>query len=287
MLIDLQLHSTYSDGYLTPTEAAKFAADQGVKVAALTDHNTVGGTYEFKEACKRFKIKPVTGMELYIKYHNYRFNMLWYNFDDKSPELHDVLRDSQRRRRKRMRTILERLAGLGFDLDPDKIIDKYNHYVPINRVVDELIANSKNFERIKRELGLVSPREGDIIKEYFSNQKIGKLKNSFIDLDRILKLRKRIGGQLVLCHPAKSAYIDFKFVSLLKQAGVEGIEVLSPHHSYDAVVYTQHLAAELDFFETGGSDFHRYDGGRNPVQHSWQYYRIDSDLLKGVKMVIG
>ncbi len=43
MLIDLQLHSTYSDGRLTPTEAAKFAVSNNVKVASLTDHNTVGG----------------------------------------------------------------------------------------------------------------------------------------------------------------------------------------------------------------------------------------------------
>ncbi|MBU4375047.1 PHP domain-containing protein, partial [Patescibacteria group bacterium] len=64
MLIDLQLHSTYSDGYLTPTELAGFLAKQGVKIAALTDHNTVGGLDEFRQACRACKIKPITGVEL-------------------------------------------------------------------------------------------------------------------------------------------------------------------------------------------------------------------------------
>jgi hypothetical protein len=182
---------------------------------------------------------------------------------------------------------LERLTKLGFNLNVDKIVDKYNHYVPVNRVVDDLIANPKNLALIKRTIGLPNPREGEIINEYFNNKNIGKLKNSYIDLDRIVALRKIIGGQLVLCHPAKGSYVDFEFVSLLKRAGIDGVEVLSPHHSYDAVAYIQHLATEFNLFETGGSDFHRFDTGRNPIHYSWQYYRIDSDLLKGVRRVIG
>jgi predicted metal-dependent phosphoesterase TrpH len=62
MLIDLQLHSTYSDGYLTPTQIVKFIAKHGIKVAAITDHNTVSGLYEFRNSCKKYKIKPITGI---------------------------------------------------------------------------------------------------------------------------------------------------------------------------------------------------------------------------------
>ena len=57
MLIDLQLHSTCSDGYLTPSEVAKTCRERGVKVASLTDHNTVSGQEEFARACKELKIK--------------------------------------------------------------------------------------------------------------------------------------------------------------------------------------------------------------------------------------
>ena len=99
MLIDLQLHSTYSDGYLTPAELVSFIAKQGVKAAALTDHNTVGGLGEFERACRARGIKPITGMELYVKLDNKKFNLLWFNFDDKNPELHKMLRAAQIRRR--------------------------------------------------------------------------------------------------------------------------------------------------------------------------------------------
>ena len=120
MLIDLQLHSNYSDGYLTPTEVAEFAAARGVKVASLTDHNTVGGRDEFFDACRGLRIKPITGLEIYVKLHSYHFNLLWYNFNEDNPELHSMLRKSHIRRRNKMRVLLKKLAARGFKLDIKK-----------------------------------------------------------------------------------------------------------------------------------------------------------------------
>ncbi len=204
MLIDLQLHSTYSDGYLTPTELVQFIASVGVKTAALTDHNTVGGLDEFRQACARAGIKPITGLELYVKFHQYRFNVLWYNFDDSDPRLHNLLRESQVRRRRQMRIALTKLQEKRkFIFDVNKLLDRYNHYVPINHIVGDIVSVPSNWKKIKKELGLPSPREEDVIREYFYNKDIHILKNSFIDIDRIFKLRKEIGGQLILCHPRR------------------------------------------------------------------------------------
>jgi len=286
MLIDLQFHSTYSDGYLTPTQLAKILFEQGVKVASLTDHNTVSGLHEFKNACKKFKIKSITGIELYVKLGNKNFNILWYNFDDTAPELHDILRDSQRRRRELVRKILVKLKEKKFKLNPDKILDKYNHYVPINHVVDDFMAIPQNLARVKRELKKKEVREEDIIFKYFRNPQIGHLRNSFIGFQRVLKLREKIGGQIILCHPAKHSYINENFLEKLKTLGIDGIETLSPHHSYGAVMYIQSLARQFDFIETGGSDFHRFEGGAYRLQKSWDYFKIDSVYLRKIKKII-
>ena len=287
MLIDLQLHSTYSDGYLSPSEVAKFVASQGVKVASLTDHNTVGGIDEFRNACREYKIKPITGLEMYVKLHGWRFNLLWYNFDEIDPDLHNMLRNSQVRRRRMVRLALNRLADKGFKIDPGKILDKYNHYVPINHTVDDFLRVTYNARRVKRELGLKRPSEGDVIREYFRSKDIGVLHNSFIDMDSIVKLRKKIGGQLILCHPAKSAALGRDFITIVKKLGVVGLEKLSPHHSYNSIMIIQRLAREYGLIETGGSDFHCFEGGQAPLQYSWQYYKVDSKLLRGVKKIIG
>lgn len=287
MRIDLQLHSTYSDGYLSPTELAQFSKKNDIKVVALTDHNTVGGTYEFRKACEKLKIKAITGMELYVKLGNHQFNILWYNFDETDPRLHDLLRDSQRRRRKQMRNILKRMISQGFKLDVNKIVDKYNHYVPVNHVVDDIIAIPHNLRLVKKQLGLKNPRENDILAEYFHNYKTTPvLTNSFINIERVLRLREKIGGQIILCHPAKYGHIDKKRWEKYKQLGFDGVETLSPHHSYGAVMYIQHLARELDFIETGGSDFHKGEGSNAPIQRSWDYFHINSKHLRRINEII-
>jgi predicted metal-dependent phosphoesterase TrpH len=287
MRIDLQLHSTYSDGYLSPTELADFIHKDGVKVAALTDHNTVRGTYEFRKACEKRNIKAITGMELYVTLNNHKFNLLWYNFDESDPRLHDILRMSQQRRKKQMRNILIRMKKQDFQIDVDKIIDSYNHYVPINHVIDDIIAIPANLKRMEKQLKTKSPRENDIISEYFHNKKnLPTLKNSHINIKRIMDLRKKIGGQIILCHPAKQSYINKKLWTKLKRIGLDGIELLSPHHSYGAIMYMQHLAKEFNFIETGGSDFHKIEGNGFPLKRSWDYFQIESTYLHGIEKII-
>ncbi len=287
MFIDLQLHSTYSDGYLTPTQLARFMAKQGVRIASLTDHNTVGGLDEFRRICRTYKIKPIAGLELYVKLNNQRFGILWFNFDDKNPELHNILRDSQTRRRNQARTILQKLFDQGFKIDVNRILDKYNHYIPINQVVDDIYALPYNRKKIKRELGVVNPIEGEIIMEYFKNSEIGILHESYININRILKLRKKIGGQIILNHPGKRHKLKRDFLEKLKKSGIDGIELFSPHHSFGAIMYIQFISRELDFINTGGSDFHRFEGGSFAIQNSWQYYKIDSKFLRKIEEVIG
>ena len=90
-------------------------------------------------------------------------------------------------------------------------------------MADDLIREPFNARKIKRELELKSPREGDILKEYFHNREIKLLRNSFIDLDTVIELRKRIGGQLILCHPAKHGYVGRGYYSAIFPGSEEPI----------------------------------------------------------------
>jgi len=287
MLIDLQLHSTYSDGYLTPSEVAEFIARQGVKIAALTDHNTVAGLEEFRLACKKYKIKPITGIEIYVKLDRTKLNLLWYNFNDKNPELHKILRNSQIRRRGKARKILTKLKKKGLRLDIDKILDKYTHYIPINHVVDDILSLAPNRKKIAKKLKQKNVREREVINEYFRNKNIGVLSESYTNIDIIFKLRKKIGGQLILNHPGKNNRLKKDLLEKLKKTGIDGLEILSPHHSVGAIMYAQDMARELDFITIGGSDFHRHEGDNYPLQNSWDYFKIESKYLRGIKKIIG
>ncbi len=285
MLIDLQIHSTYSDGYMTPSKVADFMSREGVKIASLTDHNTVGGQDEFRKACQKKNIKTLTGMELYIKKGNHTFNILWYNFDYHHPELHKVLRKSQIRRRRIMRRVLNRLEDDGFKIDY-KILDKYNHYVPSNRVAGDLLNIRDNYKKVQEELGVKIAKGGDMVKNYFYKVGSRRLKNSYIGWKQISDLKKKIGGQIVLCHPGKRVMIKEDFLKELVDSGLEGIEKLSPHHSYQNVMEIQRFTRKYDLAETGGSDFHLEEGSNYPVQRSWDYFKINSDYLREIGRII-
>lgn len=288
MLIDLQLHSTYSDGYKTPTQLVSFMKKNGVRVASLTDHNTVNGLEEFKEACRKVKVKFIPGLELYVKLKNKKFNILWYNFDCANLELHQLLRDSQRRRRGKVRTILNKLVKKErFKLNVNKIVDNYNHYVPINHVVDDLIRHPFNHRKVAKILKNNNFREIDVIREFFKNKKYGILRESYISIERIIRARKNVGGQIILNHPAKYGRVKEDFFKKLKDLDFDGVEVLSPHHSLGAIMYIQFLARRMDWIMTGGSDFHRSEKQHALLQNSWDYFKVDSKFLKGIKSVIG
>jgi len=287
MLIDLQVHSTYSDGYLSPTDLAHFLARQGVKIASLTDHNTISGWGEFKRACEKHGIKPIVGIELYTKLNRKHLSILWYNFDHLDGELHEILRSSQARRRNQVRKILKKMTGRGFKINIDRLLDKYNHYISINHLIDDLMAIPANRNKVKRELGNARPRQEEIIHNYFFRSKNTKLNNSYIDLKRIIGLKKRIGGQLIFNHPGRYNQLNKELVAELKKLGVNGLEVLSPHHSVGAVLYAQYLAQELNLITTGGSDFHLFESARGALKTSWQYFKIDSNNLKDINKIIG
>ncbi|MDA3839629.1 MAG: PHP domain-containing protein [Patescibacteria group bacterium] len=288
MRIDLQHHSTYSDGQLTPTGVANFAYSNGVKIASLTDHNTVAGLDEFKKACKKRRMKSIVGLELYVKLGHKRFNLLWYNFDDASPELHALLRQTQIRRRASVRRILCKvIEKKGIELNVEKVLDSHNHYIPINGIVYEMWKSKKNQKIFENDLEIKNPREEDIMMEYLKNKKYGVLNESYVNINRIIKLRKKIGGQLIINHPGKNGHLKREQFEHLKKMGIDGIEVLSPHHSLGAVMYFQYLSNELDFIETGGSDFHIFEGGRAKIQNSWNYFQIESKYLRKIDRIIG
>lgn len=287
MLIDLQLHSTYSDGSLTPAELANFLLKNNVKIAALTDHNTVGGLDEFRRACQKNKIKAIIGIEIYVKLNHHRFNLLWYNFNHKSPELHKFLRLSQIRRRHQIRRALLKLKKLGLIINEAKILNKYCHYISLTKIIKDLRQIADNRKEIAKRLGEKRPSDDEIIKHFFKNRKINKLEECYIDFSHILTLKKKIGGQIILNHPGKDKRINKNFIAQLKQAGLDGVEIISPHHRLSDVMQLQRLARRYKLIMTGGTDYHLDEGGGAAVQNVYSYFKIEPKYLIGINKIIG
>lgn len=288
MHIDLQVHSTYSDGYLSPEELARHLSRAEVAIAALTDHHTTMGVEEFRNACNKYNIQTITGVEIYAYHERHQFNVLWYNFDPNNEQLHSLLNESNALRKNLFRKTLHQLQKHGFDFDIDALLNKYPYYVPINHIVDDILSINQNLALVQKELSKTNIEENDIIYQYLRNIKIGNLRNSRICFDRITELKKDIGGQLVLCHPLKNRKansIERNLWEALKSKGLNGVETLSPHHSYSDIVTIQKHARELGLIETGGTDFHKKIKGKDRIEYSWDYFFIDSKFLNGIETI--
>lgn len=297
MLIDLQLHSTFSDGYLTPLELIKFAHKRGIKTASLTDHNTISGLSEFRKHAKKYKIKVIPGMELYVKYKRKKMNFLWYNFDEKNEIFLKILEETKHRRLALVKKALLVLKKRGFKIDTDSLLKDFNDYIPINRLADKIIKNKFNYNLIikgikskknKKEKVILPLREEDILENLFFDKRWRKLSESYINVDRLSKIKKEVGGQIIFCHPGKYNKFARNMTEKLKDIGIiDGLEVLSPHHSIGSIMYAQFLANKLDLIASGGSDFHRFEGANFDLQCSWDWLEIDSKNLRRVNEIIG
>ena len=91
----------------------------------------------------------------------------------------------------------------------------------------------------------------------------------------------------MVCHPAKHHYHENSMWEKLRELGVDGLEILSPHHSYNAIMHLQRVASEYDYITTGGSDFHLEEGGNRAIKNAWQYFKIDHKMLRKIDKIIG
>lgn len=286
MLIDLQLHSHHSDGYLSPKHLAKILANYKIKIASLTDHNSIAGQTEFKLACQNYGIKTINGLELYVKEKNYTFNILWYNYDLNSPELLALLKNTWKRRHTKISKMLIPLYRKGFKIDFDSFLKNHQNYLPINKLADYIWSIPVNRKIIKNNLKIKNPRQEDIVSYCFYPKTGPRLKEARISFSRIVALRKKIGGQIIFAHPALHKKISQDWYAELAKKGLDGLELLSPHHSYNSLVKLSAIARDLNLITTGGSDFHLWaDVGTKP-RYSWDYFVIQSRQLRKIEKII-
>ena len=186
-----------------------------------------------------------------------------------------------------MRRALIKLKGLGLVINENKILDKHGHYIPLNYIIKEVGQIADNRKTIAERLGVKRPSEEEIIKHFFKNRKVNKLEECYINFSHILKLRKKIGGQLILNHPGKAKRINESLIAQLKKLGLDGIEVISPHHDIRAVMQLQRLTRRYKLIMTGGSDYHLDEGGEVAIKNVYAYFKIEPKYLTGLDKIIG
>ena len=132
-MIDLHVHSTMSDGTYTPSQLIKLAKDKGLKAIALTDHDTIYGNKEAREAAKKYDMEFIHGMELSLNYNNHQIHVVALGFDEESKAFKDFYHELRQKKQSSIVSVIDYLQKQGLDISVEKVepfiaggaLDKY------------------------------------------------------------------------------------------------------------------------------------------------------------------
>jgi len=248
MRIDLHTHSTASDGTQSPAQVVASAAEAGLDVVALTDHDTTSGWDEAAASARRHGIALVGGIEISCQHDGISIHLLGYLQDPASPGLLAELDRSRESRQTRARRIVERLSA-DVPLRWDDVLEQIEPGATIGRphIADAMVAK-----------GIVSSRT-EAFDTYLDRGSPYYVSHYAPSPVRAVRLLDEAGGVAVMAHPFASirgAVVADSVIEAMADAGMAGLEVHHSDHTAAQVRHGTDLAASLGLFVTGSSDYH-------------------------------
>ena len=274
-LIDLHIHSTYSDGVLKPAELVDLAKSQGLSAISITDHDTADGAGEAIQRGLEKGIEVISGIEISSWHGDTSMHILGYLFRSEDEQFNSRLQLLQQGRETRNIRIIENLNKLGITVELEELLH-YSEYGQTGRphiarlLVDKGIAKTVDLA-FKYYLG----RGAAAYAERFR----------FSARDAIAMIREA-GGVAVLAHPSSLDPSLRSTPSLLKdlhKVGLNGVEVYYPSHSSKAVKALLKMAGDIGLLITGGSDFHGPERSGYKINKWVHKTNIPYDLVTAIK----
>ncbi|KHF43944.1 PHP domain-containing protein [Saccharomonospora viridis] len=251
--IDLHTHSAVSDGTDSPAELVRIAAESGLDVIALTDHDTTAG-WEAAAAALPPGLRLVPGAELSCELpaadgRKVSVHVLAYLFDPDAPALVAEQRRLRQERRERLRAMAERMAADGLPVDPDEILAGLAPDAPAGR---------PHLARALVRAGVV-----ENVNEAFARF-LGVGRGYYVPrmdtpVETAVDMIAAAGGVTVLAHPfanSRGPAVSEEAIGELAERGLAGVEVDHPEHDAKARKRLRALADDLGLVRTGSSDYH-------------------------------
>ncbi len=248
LVYDLHSHSTASDGTLSPTNLVHRAAEQGVNVLALTDHDTLKGLAEARQAAKKNGIRLINGVEISASWENRTLHIVGLGIDPNNQPLQAGLHQLQSIRLERAEKMALKLEKAG---------------IPNALKGAQALANTGSVTRTHFARHIVNVGKAttlkDVFKHYLATNKTGYVKTQWCSLEHAIGWIKQAGGQAIIAHPDRYKMTASKFRALLgefKRFGGEGIEVIYSGLHRDVINQNANFARNFDLRASVGSDFH-------------------------------
>ncbi len=245
-MIDLHLHTTASDGRSSPRQVVQAARLAGIRVLAVTDHDTVAGLDLTSAGCAEAGIEWVPGVEITSMQDEVDVHVLGYFVDHRSPVLSAFLEEQAADRVRRIREMIGKLRSLGVRLDDDAVFEGNGDRAG-GWVGRPLLARALVRQQVVR-----STREA--FEKYLSATGAAWVPRRAPSPAEVIALVHRAGGLASLAHPGHMGHDEW--IPSMAAAGLDALEVYYPEHSPQITTHYRVLAERLGLSLSGGSDYH-------------------------------
>lgn len=247
-MVDLHIHSTASDGSLSPRDIPPRGVSCSLHAIALTDHDSVAGIPEFLESAAACGIPALAGVELDTQFEFTDLHILGYGIDIRNQALLEALAWIRENRTARNQRMLDKLSTLGYPLELSDVLEF---------AADPETAGRPHVAQAMVKRGYVHDIR-EAFDRFLGDGKPGDVPRTRLSATEGIQLIRNAGGIAIWAHPrAKFSGSSLrKITPILAAAGLEGLEAYYSNYTPTKMREVLRVAKEMNLLVTGGSDFH-------------------------------
>ncbi len=250
---DLHLHTTASDGGWSPEKLVALSSERGVRIIAITDHDTTASVRRAIVAGRKLGMEVIPGVELTTAGGNH---MLGYFIRPGEGELAEYLAALRERSLVYMRMVVDDMRRtLGLEISADELEQRTGGGIPnMSHLLDLLHGTGKlPSPRFDSPEAVEFFRDSDYLVSYYRRFASTK---PFADTDGAIRMIRAAGGAAVWAHPAHNGPPESSYIASLKASGLTGLEVVTPKHDMPSRTALFELCQQHNLVPTGGTDYH-------------------------------
>lgn len=270
--IDLHVHSTASDGRLTPEQVIDLAAQRKIKLLALTDHDTTAGYPAARTRADHLGVTVIAGVEINTDSALGEIHLLGYFARVAHPDLQAALTQLQQRRRERAIAIIARLTQIGVVVTLEQVQGANTQTVLTRAHIAQALVESQQVANKSAAFEL-----------YLGRGKPAYVPRYAFDPKQAIDLIRGCGGVVSVAHPVRSGNVGH--LPELARLGLQAVEVYSADHTSNDIAVLRALAEAHGLLHTGGSDFHQeYKDGARGLGSVWVPEAVGERLVAALKV---
>ncbi len=245
-MIDLHMHTTFSDGSISPEELVAMAIENGLEAVAITDHDNTQSYIPAMEAAKATSLEIIPGIEINTWWQGHEIHVLGYYIDPENEYLQEVCQEHNCARQEQMTHFVELMQKQGkvkITLDDIKSFSRPGGTIGRPHVAKAIV-----------EKGAAS-NISDAFRKYLVPTAPTYHRRETVPPHEAVEAIYESGGIAVIAHPGEMVIIEELATDLINY-GLRGIEAYHRSHSPAEIEFHCSLAERLGLIVTGGTDFH-------------------------------